>query len=288
MKKDYSVFEKTKNEQDRLNLQTKYGNAFTTNVLESVFSDLDDDNVVFDLGCFNGSSTKTFFKDYESKCKKIIGIDFVESAIEEANKDTRNGKYKFLFADLESSKLESVLKDCLDSENKKFVDVIFISYVMLHLQNPQKLLKTVSKFSNENTIIIIKDAEDALKICHPHNEILQEEIELYAKIRNMSRFSDRFIGRKIPKMLMDAGFKNITCFQPKSTTLGKSLEERRDLYKVLFSFREHPKFAESKADSEEFKELCRRNRYLLEKLKALFEKEDFFFIQFTFIFVAKK
>ena len=288
MKKGYSVFKKSKNEQNRLDLQNIYGNAYTENVIKSVFANLKSDLVVFDLGCFNGSSTKSFFKNFESQCKRIIGMDFVENAIEEANKETRNGKYKFVFADLESPKLKNQLKNCLKEENKKHLDVVFISYVLLHLKNPQKLLETLASLSDENTVVIIKDTEDSLKVCHPHNEILQEEIELYSKIRNMTRYSDRFIGRKLPKMLVDAGFRNVQSFEPKTTTLGRPLEQRKDLYKILFSFRENPKFPESENNQEEYKQLCKRNKELLAQLKLLFESEDFFFIQFTFVFVAKK
>lgn len=286
--KDYKAFEKPLDEQRRLDLQTEKGANFTQNIIEKVFKDVPKNAVVFDFGCFNGNSTKTFFKKHEKQCQRIVGIDFVADAIDQANKDTLNGKYKFIFADLESSKLEKTITDCLTAEGKEYIDVAFISYVLLHLKKPEKLLKTIAKFSNKNTVIIIKDTDDALKICHPGNEILQEEIQVYAKLRQISRFSDRFIARKIPQMLMRAGFKNIECIQSKGCTLGKTLKQRRDQFELDFSYRLHPDFPEVDTNTEEFKALHKKNIELLEKLRKLFEKDDFFYLKFTFVFVAKQ
>lgn len=288
MKKNYKAYEKPKMEQDRLDLQTKNGSKFTQNIIEKVFEEIPKDAVVMDFGCFNGNSTKTFFSQNENQCKRIIGLDFVADAIEQANKDTHDGKYKFIFADLESSDLEKIISDCLKVEGKKYIDIAFISYVLLHLKKPEKLLKLIAKFSDCNTVVIIKDTDDALKICYPGNEILQEEIEVYSRLRLISRYSDRFIGRKIPKMLMQAGFKNVECFQSKGTTLGKTLKERRDQYEVDFSYREYPDFPEVDTDTTEFQALNKRNKELLRKIKKLFEKDDFFYLKFTFTFIAKK
>lgn len=286
--KDYKAYNKPMIEQDRLDLQIEKGAVFTQNIIQKAFESISKNAIVFDFGCFNGNSTKTFFGKYENRCKKIFGLDFVADAIDHANKDTHNGKYEFLFADLESPRLERIIAECLQKEKKQHIDIAFISYVLLHLKKPEKLLKTIAKFSNEKTVVIIKDTDDSLKMCYPGNEILQEEIQVYSQLRLISRHSDRFIGRKIPQMLTRAGFKNIECFQPRGTTLGKTKQQRKEQFEIDFSYRYHPDFPEIETNTAEFQSLNKRNKELLDKLKKLFEKNDFFYIKFTFVFVARR
>ncbi len=292
MKKDYSLFNKTQKEQSRLVLQAKYSARASEKIVELAFGNLKDDLLVVDFGCFNGKTTKAFFEKYEQKCKRIVGFDFVQNAVDEANKNFKNDKYKFFFADLEAKNFEKQLQDYLKSESKEYIDVAFFSYVLLHLNNPQKFLKLVSKYSNEETVLIILDADDSLKVCHPHNEILQEELALFPKIRNQLRYSDRFIGKKIPNMLMNTGFKNISDHSLRVSTLGKSIQERRDIYIDDFSYRENPQkeilSTKEIKDLETFNKLCKRNEYLLKKIKTLFEDDKFFYLRVSFIFVAKK
>ena len=184
--------------------------------------------------------------------------------------------------------MEKIIAECLQAEKKKYIDVAFISYVLLHLKKPEKLLKTIAKFSNANTVVIIKDTDDSLKVCYPGNEILQEEIQVYSDLRLISRYSDRFIGKKIPQMLVHAGFKSIECFQSRGTTLGKTKKQRKEQFEVDFSYRYYPDFPEANTETPQFQLLNYRNHELLDKLKRLFEKDDFFYLKFTFAFVAKK
>ncbi len=292
MKKDYSLFNKTQKEQNRLVLQAKYSSKASEKIVELAFENLKDNLLVVDFGCFNGKTTQTFFEKYEPKCKRIVGFDFVQNAVDEANKNLKNDKYKFFFADLEAKNFEKQLQDYLKSESKEYIDVAFFSYVLLHLTNPQKFLKLVSKYSNEETVIIIIDTDDSLKVCYPHNEILQEELALFPKIRKQLRYSNRFIGKEIPNMLMNAGFKNISDHSAKVSTIGKSIQERRDLYIDDFSYRENPQkeilSTKKIKDLKSFNKLCKRNKYLLKKIKTFFEDEKFFYLRVYLIFVAKK
>lgn len=55
-----------------------------------------------------------------------------------------------------------------------------------------------------------------------------------------------------------------------------------------FSYRYHPDFPEIDTNTAQFQSLNKRNQELLHKLEKLFEKDDFFYLKFTFAFVARK
>ena len=91
---------------------------------------------VLDVGCSNGCKTEMLFGKYEN-IDNITGIDVDENAINEAkSKFVNNKKYSFELKNIED----------LNSENK--YDIICLSYVLQHLENPKKVLNILKGYKH--------------------------------------------------------------------------------------------------------------------------------------------
>ena len=127
--------------------QVVYEETFETNVpgtaAHIIFQtkDLIKGKKVLDLGCGAGRLS-LFAAKY---AKEVFGIDYIEKAIDYANKFagiTKSENVTFQVGDLDLFK------------NKKF-DVILISDVLQHVDDPLKTLKQCNKILKQNGIVII-------------------------------------------------------------------------------------------------------------------------------------
>lgn len=154
---------------------------------------------VLDIGCSNGFKTQMLFDKYEN-IDKIVGIDIDDKAIDVAKiKFADNKKYSF--------KQKSI--DDLDFEEK--YDIIFLSYVLQHLQNPKLVINKLKNILTDRGVLIIKVPDDSFKLCYPDDEKLLNRIfELYEndimKKQNITKYTDRHIGKKVFKYLKQSGY----------------------------------------------------------------------------------
>lgn len=230
---------------------------------------------VLDIGCSDGFKTKLLFDKY-SNIMHITGIDIDNNAINEAKEIFReNKKYKF--------ELKSI--DELDDDLK--YDIINLSYVLQHLKNPQGTLIKLKKLLTDRGIIIIKVPDDSFKFCYPDkNDLLHEIFNLYEneimKKQNITKYTDRYIGKKVYNYLVESNYNNIRLYYSISDTIGKTREQRLGFFNSSIGFRSAINktnvSAQVKSEMEE----------LLNKLKKEFEKEDFYYTMTVLYYIANK
>ncbi|MDD3187350.1 MAG: methyltransferase domain-containing protein [Bacilli bacterium] len=230
---------------------------------------------VLDVGCSNGYKTNLLFNKYKN-ISHIIGIDNDEFAIKSANLDFINDKrYHFVNCDINAF-----------NSNYKF-DIIYLSYVLQHLENPISVLKRLRTLLSDKGVIIVKVPDDSFKVCYPDDENLLERIfNLYEnnvlKASELTKFTDRYIGKKTYNFLKVAGFSNITLKHIITDTIGKNKEEKIDLFNTSIAFRSAAN--RNNVDENIKKEL----EYLLNKLKLKFEDENFYYSMTVLYFIVKK
>lgn len=229
---------------------------------------------VLDIGCSNGFKTKMLFDAYDN-IEHITGIDIDKKAILEAQNNFKdNNRYSF------------ELKSVYDIENEQY-DLINLSYVLQHLEKPQEVLKLLKNKLTDGGIIILKVPDDSLKHCYPDDEDLLHRIfDLYENkiMRNqeITKFTDRYIGKKVPVWLKQNGYKDVKVFYSISDTLNKTLEERLELFNRTIAFRN----GEDKQNITE--DIKNQMKELLDKLKKKFEGDDFYFSMTILYYIATK
>ena len=217
---------------------------------------------VLDIGCSNGFKTKMLFDKYDN-ITHITGIDIDNSAINEATANFKeNKRYKF------------ELKSINELDNNSTYDIINLSYVLQHLEKPQEVLKKLKNMLTDRGIIIIKVPDDSFKFCYPDKkDLLHKIFNLYESQiminQNITKNTDRYIGKKVYSYLNNNKFKNIKLFYSVSDTIGKTLEQKIQMFDSSIAYRS----ADNKNNIPD--KIKNEMNNLLDKLRNQFKKEEF-------------
>ena len=215
------------------------------------------------------------FDEYDN-ITQIIGIDVDKNAINEA-KTNFEGNKKYSFE----------LKSIDDLNDNKTYDIINLSYVLQHLENPYEVLKKLKNKLTDRGIIIIKVPDDSFKICYPDNkDLLHRIFNLYEneimKKQNITKYTDRYIGKKVFNYLVQNNYNNIKLYYSVDDTIGKTLEQRLKFFDSSIGFRST---MNKKNISEEVKNEMEE---LLNELKEKFKKENFYYTMTVLYYIASK
>ena len=199
---------------------------------------------VLDIGCSNGFKTKMLFDKYDN-ITHITGIDIDNSAINEATANFKeNKRYKFE-------------------------------------------LKSINELDNNSTYDIIKVPDDSFKFCYPDKkDLLHKIFNLYEneimKKQNITKYTDRYIGKKVYNYLIKSNYNNIKSYYSISDTIGKTIEQRLSLFDSSIGFRG----AINKKNISEKVKIEMED--LLNELRNEFKKEELYYTMTVIYYIASK
>lgn len=159
---------------------------------------------ILDAGCGIGSLSKVLNSIYEAE---IHACDASPCRINEAKKNIES--VYFFEADITSL-------NCPDN----YYDVIFARFVLEHTTAPQKILNELHRVLKPNGSIVIIDLDGLIFNLHHENTELEKYLELIKKNLPI----DLFIGRKLPRMLMETGFLIDECHVQPMVFMGEHLD----------------------------------------------------------------
>lgn len=102
------------------------------------------------------------------------------------------------------------------------------------------------------------------------------------KKQNITKYTDRYTGKKIYSYLVENNYHNITLYHSISDTIGKTREQRLSFFDESIGFRSA---INKKNISEEIKNEMKN---LLNELKNKFEKENFYYTMIVLYYIASK
>ena len=230
---------------------------------------------VLDIGCSNGFKTQMLFDKYKN-ITEITGIDIDENAINEAkNRFKENKRYKF------------EIKSIYELNNNSTYDIINLSYILQHLEEPKEILQKLKNMLTDRGIIIIKVPDDSFKFCYPDNkDLLHKIFNLYEneimKKQCITKYTDRYIGKKVYSYLVESEYNNIKLFYSVSDTIGKTIEDRLMIFDNSIGFR-------SAKDKERVSEKVKNEmEELLSEFRKEFEKEEIYYTMTVLYYIASK
>ncbi len=214
-------------EKKRLESQNRLYNEYAKIYLDEIFSEYENPNIL-DVGCDNGSNIllRLMGRNY----KTLLGVDKNQIRINEANVHNSNEKNTFIACDVTSNDFFMLLFSYMQKNGIIGFDIIHISSVLLHLEKPLDLLKTLHTVLNNGGSIFIQDEDDGLNIVDPISTFFENCFYVWS---HSFESGDRKFARKLPLLLKSSGFSNIKL---KHTTIssidfdGKYKEELWDLY----------------------------------------------------------
>ena len=218
-------------EKIRLDVQNRLLKDFEISVLNSVSDDFSGFNVL-DIGCNRGNRFCSLFEGYP--IRKGIGIDINPELVKEANANHGSDVFGFYCLDAESPDFVRNMVPVLKENSILHFDIICISYVLLHLKDPQKLLKKIRGFLADNGTIIITEPDDKASFMTADNE---DNFSHMLKILDEDPFSgNRDFAYTLDRVAEESGYEIAETFPVLLRGSGKAAEQKRDVYNVFFSF----------------------------------------------------
>ena len=210
-------------EKQRLEFQKNLTRNEDLKVLKSILENKKHINVL-DIGCNNGNLITDRIESLKIIIDKLIGIDSNKGIVNEANKLNGSDVNHFYYGDVEKESFNSDIKKIMADNNIKGFDLIYVSMVLLHLEKPYVVLKSLRKIMDDGGTIFIRDMDDTLAMIHPDKD------KLFEKSMNISNSIEtagfRNFGRKIPTLLKKSGFRNILLHPESINNLGMSHDEK--------------------------------------------------------------
>ena len=278
--------DENEDERERLKLQKEILQQFDENIYDDVCSRFETLKVL-DLGSSNGD----FILDKmgnRANLEYLLGVDFDQTAVDNANAKCVNKNIRFIQCDLDSENVSEDLVRVCDEFGKRKFNIINISMLLLHLENPLNLLRAVRKVAETGALLIVKDIDDGQNIAFPDPEgKFQHAIKLCAQ----NPFSGyRLSGREVPYLLKKSGYKDIKLLKCGLDSLGMDYDEKAALFDIYFPFSkaEFATLAERFPDNSIYAENSKWFADNYSYLQNSFMNEDFFFSLGFMLFTATK
>ncbi len=229
---------------------------------------------VLDMGCFDGFNTVLKFSCY-ANVAVVVGVDPDGPALDEARAQTSDPRFSWEQGDAETW-----------AGQAESFDLVYFSHVFQHARDKAAALANAWRLLKPGGHIVIKTFDDSCKLSWPDPEhVMRRLFDLYEKEilprTPHTRHTDRDNGQKCPALLLEAGFCDVDVHIHTTDTLGKTLEERMDLFDRFTYFRKN--VPEGLPE-----DTAREQTRLLNAWRALFERDDYYHCSNTFMVAAHK
>lgn len=222
---------------------------------------------VLDIGCNNGMKTVERFDRKE--IGSVTGIEYHKELVAFANVRYKGEKFVFYQADLEDSELEMILKKDMKEKKITGYDVINISFVLMHLKEPERLLRRLKKYLKKSGTMMIIDAEDRFSTMIPDE---QKRMKLFLDICQRDTLSgNRHSGEKIKRYLKKSGYHKIVVHSKCVNAKEKEKEKKELIFDTFFSYLplDYTYLCETEPENSDYIEIKRE----INQHYAIFRKE---------------
>lgn len=183
---------------------------------------------ILDVGSGYGHQMMSYVKERENiSC--AVGIDFNQRFVDYSNKNYGSNKVCFYKVDCESDDFRKSIRAIMSEKKIKQFDFINISFTLLHLLNPLKMMITLQEILSDDGKMMIIDVDDDLTMAYPDpSNCISKFMSLISKSKT-SGF--RHSGREAYKILKDAGLNKITLERNGFSTIGVPPTIKNYLYR---------------------------------------------------------
>ena len=165
-----------KNEIKRLRVQNELLACYEAPVFAQIFSE-GQDLAVLDIGCNDGAKTIERFTSDQVLC--VIGLEYNEVLAAKAQKAYGNERFSFYPLDVEAEDFAERLRIIMNDKKIDGFDVIYLSFVLMHLSDVKGLLIALRPFLKTDGKLFIIEANDASStLTGDKNGLLGEFLEI--------------------------------------------------------------------------------------------------------------
>lgn len=218
-------------EDKRLKQQNELLRSFDLDVYQKVFQRYNLPTIL-DVGCGTGELLSSMTN--ELSWEKLIGIDKSSRQIATATAKHPLEKCNYYTLDVEAENFETCLEQIKRENGIDKFDIINISMLLLHLENPQKLLSLLKNSLSSDGTIIIREIDDGLNFAFPDSEHVFERI--YKMCEHDDQSGVRDCGRRIYTYLTNAGYSKIVLEKQGLSSVCMTPSQKEALFQLYFPF----------------------------------------------------
>jgi SAM-dependent methyltransferase len=162
-----------------------------------------------DVGCGGGDMT-TVLARRVGPSGRVIGIDLDAEKLDLATREA---------AELGLQNVTFQLADLRDWQPPDLFDVIYIRFVLTHLPDPAAAAQTLFRWLRPGGLVIVEDIDYHGCFTWPERDAFRRYCEMYCEVVRR-RGGDAYIGRRLPQLLMNAGFEDVGVSLNQPVSLG--------------------------------------------------------------------
>ena len=228
--KSQLVFQE-KTEMERLRVQNNLLSCYEAPVFAQLFSEGHALNVL-DVGCNDG--TKTVERFSLESVAHVIGLEYNEELAIKAEKLYGNKRFSFFTCDVEDQDFPKQLRAIMGEKHIDGFDVIYLSFVLMHLSDMSKLLAALRPFLKPEGKLVIIDANDsASTLTHDDTGLMNEFLNILKKDRYAG---NREVGAVIRDELIACGYEDVFVWHDVIAAGAGEAEKKRAIFTMFFTF----------------------------------------------------
>ena len=218
-------------EVERLHIQNKLLWECEQPVFDKVFKGRSGARVL-DIGCNNGCKTMERFDRPE--VSRVMGLEYNEALARWAHGRHGGEVFSFHPCDLESPSFARELSALMEQAGIEAFDVIYASFVLMHLRDPQTVLKTLRPFLAPGGCLLIEEADDlACSLTPDRQGLFRQFLQMLA----LDPYAgNRRCGEQVVGWLERCGYRRIQQLPAAIRATGGQLKKKEDIFEVFFSY----------------------------------------------------
>lgn len=220
-----------KKEIKRLRVQNSLLASYEAPVFEKITSQ-GRDMVVLDIGSNDGSKTVERFSSKAISC--VVGLEYNPDLAKKAQKTYGDHRFSFYPFDVEGRDFAKRLQELMKEKKIKGFDIIYLSFVLMHLKDIEGLLCELRSFLNENGKLFIIEANDSTStLSNDENNLLNEFLDILKKDKYSG---NRAIGDCICERLEQCGYEDICVWHDFISAKDGEKEKKKAIFTTFFSY----------------------------------------------------
>ena len=188
--------------------------------------------VLLDVGCNDGRKTIERFD--RKNFAKVVGLDCLTELVEEAGQAFGDDVFSFYYCDVAQENFAEAIKAIMEQEKIASFDIINCSFLLMHLEEPGRVLEGLRQFLAPEGILVVIEPEDTTSKMQPDPEnIFGQFLDTLARDPYAGQ---RDCGNKVFGLLQQSGYKNIALQLAEITAHKGEGKKKEDIFTTFCSY----------------------------------------------------
>ena len=219
-----------KKERERLQIQNLLLSQAEQPALEHFFEGKSELSVL-DIGCNDGARTFQRFSDH--RITRVTGLEYNQELVEKARSQYEDPKFSFYQMDVESDSFSENLQTIVNGSGGEF-DLICLSFILMHLHDPEKLLRTLEGFLKKDGVIFVTESNDcASRLVPDEKDLLGQFLDILSRDKYAGK---RGTGARASGWLEGCGYSHIQVWCDGISGKQGEMEKKRHIFQTFFSY----------------------------------------------------